>query len=194
FLDEIGDMPLEAQAKLLRVLQERKVLPIGATTPEPVDVRVVSATHRDLDERVNQGEFRQDLLYRLRGLEIRLPRLNERTDLAAMLPRIMLDLSRSHRLSECALSRLSRADWNGNFRELTQCLKASIALADQPLITANALVGLSAGDAPKDLPSQTRAHHRDLIEAAIAAAGGNMTLAAKRLGISRATLYRKRAG
>ena len=132
FLDEIGDMPLEAQAKLLRVLQEKEVLPLGATTPQRVDVRVVCATHRDLDSYVAQGKFRGDLLARLREYAVELPALRHRREDLFMLARHFLARAGqpNTRLTFPYMLALAHHDWPFNVRELESAVKLSLALAD----------------------------------------------------------------
>ena len=132
FLDEIGDMPFEAQAKLLRVLQERQVLPLGSTTPEPVDVRVVCATHRNLEELVLQGRFRGDLLARLREFTVELPPLRERReDLLPLVRYFLAKLGRSSlRVSLPYMIGLAHYDWPYNVRELESAVKLSVALSE----------------------------------------------------------------
>ena len=132
FLDEIGDMPVEAQAKLLRVLQERVVLPIGATVPDPVDVRVVCATHRDLDRRVANGEFRGDLLARLREVEIRLPALSERLEDLLALVRFFLNNAGAEAttISLPFMLCLAHYPWPYNVRELESAVRVALALHD----------------------------------------------------------------
>ena len=135
-LDEIGDMPLEAQAKLLRVLQSREVLPLGSTTPEPVDVRVVGATHRDLGKLQSEGKFREDLFARLNEYELELPPLYERKE--DVFPLLMSFLARLGRTdlkpSFPFMTALIHHDWPYNVRELEGCIKRSVALADGPVL------------------------------------------------------------
>ncbi|MFT5358661.1 MAG: transcriptional regulator with PAS, ATPase and Fis domain [Polyangiales bacterium] len=130
FLDEIGDMPVEAQAKLLRVLQERMVLPIGATVPEPVDVRVVCATHRDLDQRVADGAFRGDLLARLREVEIRLPALSKRLEDLYPLVRHFLNNADAPTMGVSLpfMLCLAHYPWPYNVRELESAVRVALAL------------------------------------------------------------------
>ncbi len=132
FLDEIGDMPLEAQAKLLRVLQEKEVLPVGATTAEPVDVRVVCATHRDLDQYVAQGRFRGDLLARLREVRVELPPMRERLeDLHGLVRHFLRRAGRGDaRTTFAYMLGLAHYDWPYNVRELESAVKLSVALSD----------------------------------------------------------------
>jgi two-component system response regulator PilR (NtrC family) len=136
FLDEIGDLPLSMQSKLLRAIQERAVRPVGAVSELPVDVRVISATHRDLASEVSAGRFRQDLYYRLNVIQIRVPPLRERGDdvpelCARLLERIAADsgLAQIPRLSAAALEHLRRHDFPGNVRELENLLHRAVALS-----------------------------------------------------------------
>jgi DNA-binding NtrC family response regulator len=142
FLDEIGDLPLASQAALLRVLQEREVVPVGATRAVPVDVRVVAATHRDLERMVAVGAFRADLLARIAGYAVTLPPLRERREdigvlVASLLTRIAGPRAGAARFTAAAARALFRHDWPLNVRELEKCLEAAVALA---------------GDAKIDLP------------------------------------------
>ncbi|THT98779.1 sigma-54-dependent Fis family transcriptional regulator [Lampropedia puyangensis] len=147
FLDEIGDMPQGLQAKLLRVLSESCVTPLGAHEAKPVDIRVISASHRTLAHSVASGEFRQDLLYRLNAAELVLPPLRQRSDVLAMVERLLTQLSEQHNashtdaqaaqplhytLSEAARIALQSYPWPGNLRELHNCLRYATALCDAP--------------------------------------------------------------
>ncbi|MBL8349191.1 MAG: sigma-54-dependent Fis family transcriptional regulator [Burkholderiaceae bacterium] len=141
FLDEIGDLPLAMQSKLLRAIQERSVRPIGAVAEQPVNVRIVSATHKDLAVEVHEGRFRQDLYYRLNVIQVRMPPLRERADdlgliCAAVLQRIARDagVSPAPRLSAAALDHLSRYGFPGNVRELENLLYRAVTLAGAELI------------------------------------------------------------
>jgi len=135
FLDEIAELPASSQAVLLRVLQEGEVLPVGATTPIKVDVRVLAATHQDLDARVEAGEFRRDLLARLRGFALHLPPLRERREdlgtlIAALLVRIAGDRESATRFTRQAARQLCLNHWPMNVRELEQVLRAALVMAD----------------------------------------------------------------
>lgn len=140
FLDEIGDMPLALQVKLLRVLQERVVLPVGATRTEPVDVRLLSATHRDLDAAMAEGHFREDLYYRLDVVSLTLPRLDERREdiplLAAHFAQLLAEKYKKpiSGFSPDALEALATAAWPGNVRQLYNVIEQSCALTATPLI------------------------------------------------------------
>ncbi len=135
-LDEIGDMPLEAQAKLLRVLQAREVLPLGATVPEPVDVRIVGATHRDLGKLQAEGKFREDLFARLNEYKLVLPPLYERKeDVFVLMTSFLSRLGRTDlKPSFPFMTALLHYDWPYNVRELEACIKRSVALADGPVL------------------------------------------------------------
>ncbi len=152
FLDEIGDLPLAMQSKLLRAIQERSVRQIGAISEQPVNVRIVSATHKDLAAEVHEGRFRQDLYYRLNVIQVRLPALRERVDdlgpiCSAVLARIAKEagVSPPPQLSDDALAHLSRYAFPGNVRELENLLHRAVTLADGELITGD---DLGLGDEP----------------------------------------------
>ncbi|HRC44065.1 MAG TPA: sigma-54 dependent transcriptional regulator, partial [Nitrospira sp.] len=140
FLDEIGDLRLDHQSKLLRVLQDRTFYRVGATTPTTVDVRIVAATNKDLQRGVSEGWFREDLYFRLKGLVLHLPPLRDRPDDIPPLAEALLREAATQpphtnvRLSEEALATLQQQAWQGNVRELRQCLEQAIALADGPII------------------------------------------------------------
>ncbi|MBK5009409.1 sigma-54-dependent Fis family transcriptional regulator [Pseudomonas sp. S60] len=199
-LDEIGDMPLDLQTRLLRVLEERQVVPIGGE-PQAVDVRIISATHRDLLQRVEQGTFREDLYYRLNGLEVALPAVRERSDKAQLLDFLFREEAKGQLIdiAPCARQALLAFAWPGNVRQMRNVLRTLVALcehthiafADLPGIIREgsplrAGVGLPASgpDALKDAECQT-------LLAALQAKHWHLTRVAEYLGISRNTLYRK---
>jgi sigma-54 dependent transcriptional regulator, acetoin dehydrogenase operon transcriptional activator AcoR len=195
FLDEIGDMPLALQTRLLRVLEDRLVVPIGGE-PQAVDVRVISATHRNLQERVRDASFREDLYYRLNGLEIALPPLRERTDKSQLLDFLLAQEAQGQTivLDDDARQALLDFSWPGNVRQMRTVLRTLAALCE------GARVGLS--DLPAIIgrvPVQARTVVKQPLEDAERLALLNMleqqrwhmTLAAEQLGISRNTLYRK---
>ncbi|MCW5800310.1 MAG: sigma 54-interacting transcriptional regulator [Nitrospira sp.] len=142
FLDEIGDLRLDHQSKLLRVLQDRSFYRVGAATPTTVDVRIVAATNKDLQRGVSEGWFREDLYFRLKGLVLHLPPLRERRDDIPLIAEACLDEAAQHnrhtsvRLSEEAVSALMQQPWPGNVRELRQCLEQAVALSDGPVLSA----------------------------------------------------------
>ncbi|MEA2603647.1 MAG: two-component system, NtrC family, response regulator HydG [Acidobacteriota bacterium] len=208
FLDEIGDMPDRLQPKLLRALQEREVLAVGALAPRKVDVRTVAASNRDLERLVKEGLFRADLFYRLRGIELRLPPLRERRD---DLPALLLAFAsraaakygkRIHGVSRRALSALLAHEWPGNIRELEAAVERAVLLcpdggslqrqhfgtlepaADEPLPPATPSARLDS-PATGTLQEQVDAVEREAILRALATAEGNKSKAARLLGITR---------
>jgi len=202
FLDEIGDMPLSLQARLLRVLQERTVTPLGSTKTIPVNFSLISATNLKLKEKVEAGEFRSDLYYRLNGLSVGLPPLRERSDLQALIDVILhIEQAGTVEISPEVLAIFQAHSWPGNIRQLHNVLRTAIALADGAAITELHLTqdfidemaltkpSLSANIASNsldldDLTSQA-------IKQAMQAEAGNVSAVARQLGISRNTLYRK---
>ena len=192
FLDEVGDMPPALQTRLLRVLQEKQVLPIGGLEAVPVNVRVIAATHRDLAQRVSEGTFRQDLYYRLSVLQIHLPPLRDRPEDIAPLARMLMKFTSAQigvpplDLTPAILVELERYSWPGNVRELRNVIERSLILGSFPedIVTGN----ISQSEAnPDALAAIERGHMLKVLEAA----GGNRAEAARRLGISRKTLDRK---
>ncbi|MFQ5513042.1 MAG: sigma-54-dependent transcriptional regulator [Myxococcota bacterium] len=201
FLDEVGELSPSLQAKLLRVLQEREVRPLGAATPQSIDVRIVAATHRDLAADVHSGRFRQDLFYRLRVVEIRLPPLRERPEEIPLLALHFLNLYRAGSAIEGiepeAIEALISRPWDGNVRELENTIEAAVALARGPRLTVadlglqNLREPVPASPAPEDLPLSLEAYERRCLEQALARTAGDVRRAASLLGIGRSTLYRK---
>ena len=211
FLDEIGDMPLAMQASLLRVLQEREVVRLGENQPRAIDVRVVTATHRDLDRLVADGGFRADLLYRLREVTIALPPLAARGDDVLVLARLFLRQAedqlglRAHALGNDAVAALRAHPWPGNVRELKATMRRAAVLAAGATIDAAAL-GLGPapaapaaaaaddlGDLGRTLDAARDDFARRYVAAVIARCGGNREAAAAALGISLRSLYRYQA-
>jgi DNA-binding NtrC family response regulator len=160
FLDEIGEMELELQAKLLRVLQQRVVVPVGAHLEIPVDVRVLAATNRDLATEVQAGRFREDLFYRLNVVAIRTIPLRERIeDVPVLATRYLAELAARHGMPMCALSQesieiLQQYSWPGNVRELENVLERAVMFSSGEQIDPEALSGLMVGGAPGEPPSQ----------------------------------------
>ncbi|WP_426409334.1 sigma-54-dependent Fis family transcriptional regulator [Bradyrhizobium ganzhouense] len=189
FLDEIGDMPIALQTRLLRVLENREVWPLGALKPVPVDIRLISATHRDLGRMAEEGAFRADLYFRLRGMEVRLPALRERADRDDIIRQIAREEAPNCRLSGDAWALLSAYPYPGNMRQLRHVLRLAGCTAEDGLIT----------DADLDLPpfggrtaeTDLAAAERATIIEALRKHGGRVTEAARALKLSRATLYRK---
>lgn len=191
FLDEIGELDLELQAKLLRVLENREVLAVGAQRPVNVDVLFIAATNRDLEEMVEQGSFRRDLFARLAMARVILPSLRERSEdvfpVACELARRAGASLSSSNVEVEAVERLLLAPWPGNVRELDAALASVRRLDDKPGLRLWALDEVLGG-AREDKQALTEA----AVEAAIAASGGNVTAAAESLGVSRGKLLRMR--
>ncbi|WP_458730118.1 sigma-54-dependent Fis family transcriptional regulator [Pseudomonas brenneri] len=189
-LDEIGDMPLALQTRLLRVLQEREIPRLGSAVRTPLNVRLISATHCDLAQRITQNLFREDLYYRLNGLVLTLPSLRERGDFAELVEQLLQSFD-APPLHPDALQALQAHHWPGNIRQLEQALRLASALAsDDTMITLDHLSQPIAGRF--STASLTfRQSQRQTIEAAFQANRGNVTATAHKLGISRTTLYKK---
>ena len=207
FLDEVGDMPLALQSKLLRVLQEREIERVGGRRRVPIDVRVLAATHANLAARIARGEFREDLYYRLRVVEIQLPALRERREDIPRLVRHFLErfAAREGRdvpaLEREAYAALLGHDFPGNIRELENLLEGAAALSQGGTIRREDLQWLPAAADPlaatlspqgEDEIPDLRALEERHIRRVLRLAGGNKSRAARLLGISRRTLYRKR--
>lgn len=203
FLDEIGELPLELQAKLLRVLQEKEVRPVGSNDKVPVDVRVIAATNRDLEAAYRGGTFRKDLFFRLNVVTIHVPALRERRSDIPQLAHYFLDRyapGENIQVTPAAMKSFLQYEWPGNVRELENCIARAVALGDHRTIDVEDLPpairsapeadgGASGGSAVSttalaDLERMT-------ILRVFEKAGGDKALAGKMLGISRATLYRK---
>ncbi|MDP4549006.1 MULTISPECIES: sigma-54-dependent transcriptional regulator [unclassified Marinobacter] len=218
FLDEVADLPLAMQVKLLRAIQEKAVRPVGDTKEAPVDIRVLSATHKNLPELVLSGDFRQDLFYRINVIELAVPALRERRDDIPMLAEHILErIAREYEcdpatLTTAAIDRLKSYDFPGNVRELENILERAFTLCDEDRIDAEDLHlggGVAHGSAARgpghggeglsalvpegeiDLEGYLETIERQAIEKALEATRWNKTAAAKRLGISfRAMRYR----
>ncbi len=200
FLDEIGDLPASAQAKLLRVLEAREIRRVGATDPVAIDVRVVAATNRDLAALVAAGAFREDLFYRLDVGTIHLPPLRERPeDLEPLVRHFVLHCN--HRLGRGvtavappAMALLARHAWPGNVREVGNVIERAMVAATGNVILPEHLpaqLRAARAESPTPAPLSLEAAERDQILRALDAAGGQRVAAAKLLGLSRRTLYRK---
>ena len=219
FLDEIGDTSAEMQAKLLRVLQEREFYPVGAERPERTEARVIAATHRDLEQMQASGEFRTDLYYRLRVVEIVVPPLRERIDDIPLLARHLARRASVVAgrtppvLSDEAVASLQRHQWPGNVRELENCLTRAVLMATSDVIRAEHVeIGMLAADhastgnhravanvgatkgardiaTPEELPS-LETLERDHVARVLAATQGHKARAAAILGVSRPRLDR----
>jgi transcriptional regulator with GAF, ATPase, and Fis domain len=211
FLDEIGELPLEQQAKLLRVLQEKEVRPLGSDRAVKIDARVVAATNRDLAGMVREGKFREDLLYRLRVVAVRVPPLRERPEDVPLLVEHFLDRIAQERgepmvpLSAAALAKLARHEWRGNVRELENLLwrvalggEAAIDAPGKETTEADSPLGLTVtlpGE-PVALEEARTSFDRTYLNLVLARSGGNVARAARSLGVTRPALSRilKRLG
>jgi two-component system, NtrC family, response regulator len=198
-LDEIGDLPMPLQAKLLRFLQERVIERVGGRQEIPVDVRIVCATHQDLKQLTTEGRFREDLYYRLAEIVVNIPPLRSRVGDAALLAhaftkRFAQEQNRRNlSLSEDALRAIEAHTWPGNIRELENCIKRATIMADGSQVTADDLgLAVPAGDeddASLDLRTVRDEAEKKAVIAALARSNGNVLKAAELLGVSRPTLY-----
>jgi sigma-54 dependent transcriptional regulator, acetoin dehydrogenase operon transcriptional activator AcoR len=208
FLDEIGDMPLPVQARLLRVLQERCVQPLGSSEQYPVDIRVISATHCSLREQVQNGLFRQDLYYRISGLNLELPPLRDRSDKAQLVQAIWeqhREPQQTAGFEPEVVALFERHPWPGNLRQLSNVIQVALALADDAPISTEHLpedffADLELADLEMENESsepEIRFNRRTALDTPeelnelLQAAGGNISQLAKRLGVSRNTLYKR---
>jgi two-component system response regulator GlrR len=198
FLDEIGDMPLPLQVKLLRVLQEGEVRPVGATETRAVDVRILSATHRNLEEAIARGEFREDLYYRLNVVNLTLPPLRERReDIPLLAQHFLTALTGKYRRSirgfaPDALDMLAAADWPGNIRQLNNVLEQCVALCTTPTIPAS-LVARALRDKPAEiqpLAEARAAFERDYLIGLLKLTRGHVSEVARLAGRNRTEVYR----
>jgi transcriptional regulator with PAS, ATPase and Fis domain len=201
FLDEIGDMAPALQAKLLRVLQEKEVQPLGASPPIPIDVRVVTATHRDLDALVRQERFRQDLLYRINVVEVWVPPLRDRLeDLTPLTEHLLDKLGARLELPGCTIApetmtAFSRYPWPGNVRELENVIERALVLGSGSVICLEDLPDRLTSHAPLTVCASGNCRlidvERDHIRRTLETVGGNKAAAARALDVNRKTLYRK---
>jgi transcriptional regulator with PAS, ATPase and Fis domain len=201
-LDEIGDISAALQAKLLRVLQEHQIRPVGGSAWRAVDVRVIAATNRDLAGAVVEGRFREDLYYRLKVVTLQLPPLRERSeDIPLLVDHLVRRAARECRktvtgVSEQALALLLAYDWPGNVRELAHVLERGVALAQQEVLTAEDLPAelrrsgpAAARATPEDRPTLAELKRR-YVHRVFEESGGNVSRAAQVLGVDRRSLYR----
>jgi len=210
FLDEIGELPLELQAKLLRVLQEKEVRPVGSNENIHVQVRVVAATNRDLESAIREGTFRKDLFFRLNVVSINLPGLRERRSDIPMLSQYFLDRlaeGANMKFTPAAMKLLMRYDWPGNVRELENAISRAVTLGDRKTIDESdlspAMLRSSNKETAEPAASETQGNEDDsstvaldelerlTIQRVFDKVGGDKAKAGELLGISRATLYRK---
>ncbi|MEH2922341.1 two-component system response regulator GlrR [Samsonia erythrinae] len=198
FLDEIGDMPLSLQVKLLRVLQERKVRPLGSNRDLEIDVRIISATHRDLPTAMEKGEFREDLYYRLNVVNMKLPALHERAeDIPLLANHLLRESANRHKpfvrtFSTDAMKRLMTASWPGNVRQLVNVIEQCVALTSAPVI-GEALVEQALEGESTALPTFVEARHQfelNYLRKLLQIAKGNVTHAARMAGRNRTEFYK----
>jgi DNA-binding NtrC family response regulator len=204
FLDEVGELPVDLQAKLLRAIQEKEIRPVGSTRRVPINIRILAATNRDLEQAVMQGAFRRDLYFRLNVLSLRIPPLRERRQdipllIGHFLERMARNSGQEKMLSDEALKAMLAYDWPGNVRELENCLERTSAFTSGPLIHTTDLPR-EIGKVPGPDLSQGNGHRkivpmaeleRQTILSAIADLNGDKLQAARLLGIGKTTLYRK---
>jgi two-component system response regulator GlrR len=196
-LDEIGDMPMRLQVKLLRVLQENNIRPIGATDPIPVNVRVISATHRDLQQLMMSGQFREDLYYRLNVVHIEMPPLNRRReDIPLLVSHFLAQISNESGVRKIyapeAVELLATADWPGNIRQLANVVRQNVALSQTPIIPVE-LVQQSLGGTQSKLPSFDEARDeftRSYLSQILQITGGNVSQAARLAKRNRTDFYK----
>jgi DNA-binding NtrC family response regulator len=198
FLDEIGDLPLELQANMLRFLEERTIVRVGSTKRISIDVRVVAATHVDLGQAVRDGKFREDLFYRLNVLQLNVPPLRERAEDLDLFTAYLLEQLAEQKsplvqgFSRDALEAMRAYSWPGNVRELVNRVQRALIMGEHRLVTPDDL-GLSApADLSNvvDLSSARAAAEKDMIQLTLRAHDNNVSRAARELGVSRVTLYR----
>ncbi|ATJ84098.1 two-component system response regulator GlrR [Halomonas beimenensis] len=198
FLDEIGDMPLPLQVKLLRALQERQIRPLGSTTSIPVDVRLISATHRDLGQAMHHGEFREDLFYRLNVVNLKLPPLRERAeDVPLLAKHLVAQAAARHKpfvkgFSREALNLLAGSAWPGNVRQLVNVVEQCVALTSAPMIP-EALVAQALAAEENALPTFNDARagfERSYLIKVLKITEGNVTQAARIAGRNRTDFYK----
>jgi DNA-binding NtrC family response regulator len=204
FLDEITEMPTTLQAKLLRVIEERKVRPLGDTTSYPIDVRIISTTNRDIGKQIREGRFREDLYYRLKVIDIELPPLRDRKeDIPLIIQHFITKFNKNLKknvsgISEQALKLLFNYAWPGNVRELENIIERAITLTQGEVISLEDLPTPMAHEEDKDSTGKALREkytvdqlEKEYIKKVLIEAGGNKSKAAQILGLNRKTLYRK---
>ncbi len=206
FLDEVGELPVDLQSKLLRAIQEKEIRPVGGTRAIPINVRILAATNRDLDTAVSQGTFRRDLYFRLNVLTLRIPPLRERKQdipllIGHILERINNNTQMQHAIGDDALRLMLDYDWPGNVRELENCVERACTTCSLPMIHVTdlptqlrdfkAVAPPANGEAPSSEITPLEAMEKQAILHAIQLLDGDKLEAARRLGIGKTTLYRK---
>ena len=196
FMDEIGNLPLHLQSKMLAVLQNRVVTRLGANEATPIDIRLISATNRDLHEAVSKGEFRQDLLFRINTIHINIPPLrNRKEDIVPLAERFMVRYGEKYNktglmLSGEAAEKLKAHPWEGNIRELQNVIEKAVIMCDGDIISPDH-IELHTSQRPLNESQTLEEMERQTIAGAIAQCGGNLSQVAQQLGITRQTLYNK---
>jgi len=206
FLDEVGELPVDLQSKLLRAIQEKEIRPVGSTRRVPINVRILAATNCDLEKAVTEGSFRRDLYFRLNVLSLRIPALRERREdipllIAHFMERATRNSGQEKTLTDDALKVLLAYDWPGNIRELENCLERTCAFTSGPLIhvpdlppaiacTHVASVGIDIENGQRGIVSMAEVEKKSILSA-IAELNGDKLQAARLLGIGKTTLYRK---
>ena len=198
FLDEIGNIPLHLQAKLLRVIQNRSVVRVGGSKAIPVNIRLICATNMDLEQLVREGRFREDLYYRINTVHIALPPLRERKEDIVPLAQMFLEqfAEKYHRplsgLDPSAKAALENARWSGNIRELQNCIEKAVILSEGRELTAKDIqLESTAKPIGTTIKAANEAEEERLVREAMNRTDGNISAAAKMLGVSRPTLYAK---
>jgi DNA-binding NtrC family response regulator len=197
FFDEIGNLPLSLQSKLLVALESRKIVPVGGNKPVSVDIRLITATNSNLEEMAATQEFREDLLYRLNTIRIDVPPLRERGEDIELLSNYFLKCFEQKynksalKISQQALKKIIKHEWPGNIRELQHTIEKAVILSDGPILKSEDFVFRSPGKKLQGGPQTLEDMERNLIEDSLERQNGNLTAAADQLGISRQTLYNK---
>jgi len=199
FLDEIGNLPLSLQAKLLTSLQNRTIVKLGSNIPVPIDIRLISASNKDLNNMINDGLFREDLLYRINTITINVPPLRERGNDILLLAKFYLQKYATKydkpglKINQKAQNKLLKYSWPGNVRELQHSIEKAVILADKETLSEDSFTLNAASSNQKfDLQNKTiEEMENEMILASIDKEKGNMSAVAKKLGITRPTLYKK---
>ncbi|MCP3874864.1 MAG: sigma-54-dependent Fis family transcriptional regulator [Desulfobacteraceae bacterium] len=198
FLDEISNLSLPLQAKLLRVLEERQVIPVGSNKPKPVDIRLLCATNSPIYKMTTENKFRQDLLYRVNTVEIQLPPLRERgEDIKLLAQHFITDYAKKyrkpvHKISATALNKLKQYHWPGNIRELKHTIERSVIMSENHILQDNEFLFPDTSIKKSMFKNFNLSHvEKVVIKSVLRKQGGNISQAAKELGLTRAALYRR---
>tara|TARA_Y100001954_G_C15775585_1_gene586837 strand:- start:254 stop:1624 length:1371 start_codon:yes stop_codon:yes gene_type:complete len=198
FLDEIGNLSLQMQAKLLRVLESREIVKIGENTPTPIDIRLISATNSNLREAISKGDFREDLLYRLNTIEIHLPALRERQeDIPLLLEFFLRRYCNKYQkpiktIADATLKKLMQYNWPGNIRELKHMVERSVIMSNEDILKPNDFpINIEASESSIVTTLNLEEIEKDAIIKALRNHDGNISKASKELGMGRTTLYRR---